>query len=229
MPPLQTKFISYFSCLTYLLHLKLISPISRTLPSHHCITSYYVTQDYVLSYHDISYDIISYHVITYHTTSCHITSCQSVLYRIKLYHTTYLITSFPSLSPSPSPHSSPFICRCPLRRPIRSILSGQIAKLVLIQLQFVKKELLEAMQAIDELFNANQVSEWTQSLARPLPFFLPLSLSHNLSLFHTLLLFTEFCSPLGQSSAASRHPGYSLPLLRAGFVSHSHIGCQELV
>ena len=45
-----------------------------------------------------------------------------------------------------------------LRRPIRSILSGQIAKLVLIQLQFVKKELLEAMQAIDELFNANQVN-----------------------------------------------------------------------
>ena len=43
------------------------------------------------------------------------------------------------------------------RRPIRSILNGQIAKLVLIQLQFVKKELLEAMQAIDELFNANQV------------------------------------------------------------------------
>ena len=33
-----------------------------------------------------------------------------------------------------------------LRRPIRSLLTGQIAKLVLIQLQFVKKELLEAMQ-----------------------------------------------------------------------------------
>jgi hypothetical protein len=35
-----------------------------------------------------------------------------------------------------------------LRQPIRSILSGQIAKLVLIQLQFVKKELLEAMQVM---------------------------------------------------------------------------------
>ena len=45
-----------------------------------------------------------------------------------------------------------------LRRPIQSLLTGQIAKLVLIQLQFVKKELLEAMQAIDELFNANQVN-----------------------------------------------------------------------
>ena len=33
-----------------------------------------------------------------------------------------------------------------LRRPIRSLVTGQIAKLVLIQLQFVKKELLEAMQ-----------------------------------------------------------------------------------
>ena len=37
-------------------------------------------------------------------------------------------------------------------------MSGRIARLVLIQLQFVKKELLVAMQAIDELFNANQVN-----------------------------------------------------------------------
>lgn len=43
------------------------------------------------------------------------------------------------------------------RRPIQSIVSGRIARIVLIQLQFVKKELLVAMQAIDELFNANQV------------------------------------------------------------------------
>jgi hypothetical protein len=35
-----------------------------------------------------------------------------------------------------------------LRRPIRSLVTGQIAKLVLIQLQFVKKELLEAMQVL---------------------------------------------------------------------------------
>jgi hypothetical protein len=45
-----------------------------------------------------------------------------------------------------------------LRRPLRNLIAGQIAKLVFIQLQFVKKELLEAMQAIDELFNANQVN-----------------------------------------------------------------------
>ena len=45
-----------------------------------------------------------------------------------------------------------------LRRPVPNILSGRIARLVLIQLQFVKKELLVAMQAIDELLNANQVN-----------------------------------------------------------------------
>lgn len=45
-----------------------------------------------------------------------------------------------------------------LRRPIQNIVSGRIARVVLIQLQFVKKELLVAMQAIDELFNANQVN-----------------------------------------------------------------------
>eukprot|EP01036_Dinobryon_divergens_P028176 gene28176-37077_t len=38
-----------------------------------------------------------------------------------------------------------------LRRPIANILSGRIARLVLIQLQFVKKELLVAMQAIVNL------------------------------------------------------------------------------
>jgi nuclear-control-of-ATPase protein 2 len=41
---------------------------------------------------------------------------------------------------------------------MRNLVSGRIARLVLIQLQFVKKELLVAMQAIDELFNANQVN-----------------------------------------------------------------------
>ena len=45
-----------------------------------------------------------------------------------------------------------------LKRPMQNIVSGRIARLVLIQLQFVKKELLVAMQAIDELFNANQVN-----------------------------------------------------------------------
>lgn len=37
-------------------------------------------------------------------------------------------------------------------------MSGKILRLVLIQLQFVKKELLVAMEAIDQLFNANQVN-----------------------------------------------------------------------
>lgn len=41
---------------------------------------------------------------------------------------------------------------------MRNIVTGSIARLVLIQLQFLKKELLVAMQAIDELFNANQVN-----------------------------------------------------------------------
>lgn len=45
-----------------------------------------------------------------------------------------------------------------LNRPIQNLLSGRIARLVLIQLQFVKKELLVSMQAIDDLFNANQVN-----------------------------------------------------------------------
>ena len=36
------------------------------------------------------------------------------------------------------------------------------------QLQFVKKELLEAMQAIDELFNANQVRPSSRPLSGPL-------------------------------------------------------------
>lgn len=39
-----------------------------------------------------------------------------------------------------------------------NLISGRIARLVLIQLQFLKKELLVSMQAIDELFNANQVN-----------------------------------------------------------------------
>lgn len=41
---------------------------------------------------------------------------------------------------------------------MQNLVSGRIARLVLIQLQFVKKELLVAMQAIDELFNTNQVN-----------------------------------------------------------------------
>jgi hypothetical protein len=45
-----------------------------------------------------------------------------------------------------------------LRQPIQNIVSGRMIRAVLIQLQFVKKELLVAMQAIDELFNANQVN-----------------------------------------------------------------------
>ena len=45
-----------------------------------------------------------------------------------------------------------------LRKPIQNIVSGRIARLALIQMQFVKKELLVAMQAIDDLVNANQVN-----------------------------------------------------------------------
>lgn len=45
-----------------------------------------------------------------------------------------------------------------MRQPVPSILSGSMLKLVLLQLQFVKKEMLVAMGALDELFNANQVN-----------------------------------------------------------------------
>lgn len=44
------------------------------------------------------------------------------------------------------------------RQPLQSIVSGRIARIMFIQLQFVKKELLVAMQAIDQLFNSNQVN-----------------------------------------------------------------------
>jgi nuclear-control-of-ATPase protein 2 len=45
-----------------------------------------------------------------------------------------------------------------LKKPMQNIMSGRIARLALIQGQFVKKELLVAMQAIDDLVNANQVN-----------------------------------------------------------------------
>ena len=45
-----------------------------------------------------------------------------------------------------------------LRRPIQNLVSGRLARLLLIQLQFVKKELLMAMQGIDEIFTAQQVN-----------------------------------------------------------------------
>ena len=45
-----------------------------------------------------------------------------------------------------------------LKKPIQNILSGRIARLALIQMQFMKKELLVAMEAIDDLVNANQVN-----------------------------------------------------------------------
>ncbi len=44
------------------------------------------------------------------------------------------------------------------RQPLQSIVSGRIARILFIQMQFVKKELLVAMQAIDQLFNSNQVN-----------------------------------------------------------------------
>lgn len=45
-----------------------------------------------------------------------------------------------------------------LRKPIQNIVSGRIARLALIQLEFVKKELLVAMQALDDLVNANMIN-----------------------------------------------------------------------
>ena len=47
-------------------------------------------------------------------------------------------------------------CLC-ARRPMQNLVNGRIVRLALIQLQFVKKELLVAMQALDQLFSANQV------------------------------------------------------------------------
>ncbi|RYY68354.1 hypothetical protein EON63_24890 [archaeon] len=70
---------------------------------------------------------------------------------------TYLWPYFPHSRIKLTSNSFPTLTSSPIRRPIQSIVSGRIARIVLIQLQFVKKELLVAMQAIDELFNANQV------------------------------------------------------------------------
>ena len=43
------------------------------------------------------------------------------------------------------------------RRRFLLLESQRLVRLLLIQLQFVKKELLVAMAALDDLFNANQV------------------------------------------------------------------------
>jgi hypothetical protein len=42
--------------------------------------------------------------------------------------------------------------------PIRNALTGRLIKLVLIQVQFMKKELMNVMDVIDKLFNANQLN-----------------------------------------------------------------------
>lgn len=42
---------------------------------------------------------------------------------------------------------------------MQNLVNGRIVRLALIQLQFVKKELLVAMQALDQLFSANQVDD----------------------------------------------------------------------
>ena len=44
------------------------------------------------------------------------------------------------------------------RNPIPNLMSGSLLRLMFLQLQFVKKEMLLAINAIDELFNANQVN-----------------------------------------------------------------------
>ncbi|CAN0277095.1 unnamed protein product, partial [Phaeothamnion confervicola] len=50
--------------------------------------------------------------------------------------------------------------RCPLlcQQAVKNILSGKIVRMVIIQTQFIKKELLVSMQAIDDLYHANQVN-----------------------------------------------------------------------
>ena len=45
-----------------------------------------------------------------------------------------------------------------LKKPIQNLVSGRLARLLLIQLQFLKKELLTAMQGMDEIFTAQQVN-----------------------------------------------------------------------
>lgn len=45
-----------------------------------------------------------------------------------------------------------------IRSAVRNIVSGKIVRMLLIQVQFIKKELLVAMEAIDDLFNANKVN-----------------------------------------------------------------------
>ena len=116
------------------------------------------------------------------------------------------------------------------RRPIRSILNGQIAKLVLIQLQFVKKELLEAMQAIDELFNANQVSVCTcvrahiQRVCVCVCVCAIIFLIYTFSCFicvNVLLIFSNFFSILFFSSLLSHTLSSSFFFLRSAFLSFS--------
>ncbi|KAM3567773.1 hypothetical protein VYU27_010089 [Nannochloropsis oceanica] len=45
-----------------------------------------------------------------------------------------------------------------IRHAVRNVFSGKIVRMLLIQMQYVKKELLVAMEAIDDLFNANKVN-----------------------------------------------------------------------
>jgi nuclear control of ATPase protein 2 len=45
-----------------------------------------------------------------------------------------------------------------IRSAVKNVFSGKIVRMLLIQLQFTKKELLVAMEAIDDLFNANKVN-----------------------------------------------------------------------
>lgn len=45
-----------------------------------------------------------------------------------------------------------------IRSAVRNVFSGKIVRMLLIQIQFIKKELLVAMEAIDDLFNANKVN-----------------------------------------------------------------------
>ena len=65
------------------------------------------------------------------------------------------------------------------------------------QLQFVKKELLEAMQAIDELFNANQVRPSSRPLSIQSMELFKANQVHARHEPHFHMSPTAFCTPSG--------------------------------
>ena len=51
------------------------------------------------------------------------------------------------------------VCRYELQiqRPIKSAVTGDLVEMMLIQIQFIKRELMSAMQAMDEILRENRV------------------------------------------------------------------------